>query len=58
MDVFSKFNDEENPFTFKMIKELKDCHKELLEECEKDPNWKKFDNYESKGIKPGIYDGF
>jgi hypothetical protein len=58
IDIISKFNNGENPCTFKMLKELKEFHSETLEECEKDPNWKKFYNYESKGIKPGIYDGF
>jgi hypothetical protein len=33
-----------------------------LEECEKDPAWKKFGNRMFKGMsickKPGLYDGF
>jgi hypothetical protein len=53
-----KNDKENNPSIIKMIKALKAYHKELLEECEKDPAWKKFDNGERKGIKPGIYDGF
>ncbi len=34
----------DNNYIHNMFERLEDYHKESLEECEKDPAWKKFDN--------------
>ncbi len=44
IDILAKFGNGKNPAIFDMIEKISAYHKEKLEECEKDPNWKKFDN--------------
>lgn len=43
IEILSKFDNHKNPTILKMIEKIKSYHTEQLDECDKNPYWKKFD---------------